>query len=267
MHIRIFQSAQAAAHALAKAISRALAKHPALVLGLPTGRTPVPLYRELARLGRDGAVDFSRAATFNLDEFLGIDAADPRSYRGFMQRHLFAQVNLRPGRIHFLDGMNEDVDAECDRYERAIRRAGGIDLQILGLGQNGHIGFNEPGHALVARTHRVRLTHATRAANAALFEGRIASVPREALSMGMVTILHAARIVMLATGASKARCVERMINGPLTTQLPASFLQLHSNVEVWLDRPAAERLENARLKAFALRLSSGELWLKTGAAR
>jgi len=239
MRIRIFQSAQAAAHALAKEIARALAKDPTLVLGLPTGRTPVPLYRELARLGEGGAIDFSRATTFNLDEFLGLSGADPRSYRGFMQQHLFAHVNLRPSRIHFLDGMSSDVERECDRYEQAIRRAGGIDLQILGLGQNGHIGFNEPGRALIARTHRVRLTRSTRAANAALFNGRVASVPREALSMGMATILHTARIVMLATGASKARCVQRMIEGPLTTALPASFLQVHRRVEVWLDRAAA----------------------------
>jgi glucosamine-6-phosphate deaminase len=239
MRIRIFQSAQAAAHALAKEIARALAKDPTLVLGLPTGRTPVPLYRELTRLGEGGAIDFSRATTFNLDEFLGLSGADPRSYRGFMQQHLFAHVNLRPSRIHFLDGMSSDVERECDRYEQAIRRAGGIDLQILGLGQNGHIGFNEPGRALIARTHRVRLTRSTRAANAALFNGRVASVPREALSMGMATILHTARIVMLATGASKARCVQRMIEGPLTTALPASFLQVHRRVEVWLDRAAA----------------------------
>ena len=239
MRIRIFQSAQAAAHALAKEIARALAKDPTLVLGLPTGHTPVPLYRELTRLGEGGAIDFSRATTFNLDEFLGLSGADPRSYRGFMQQHLFAHVNLRPSRIHFLDGMSSDVERECDRYEQAIRRAGGIDLQILGLGQNGHIGFNEPGRALIARTHRVRLTRSTRAANAALFNGRVASVPREALSMGMATILHTARIVMLATGASKARCVQRMIEGPLTTALPASFLQVHRRVEVWLDRAAA----------------------------
>jgi glucosamine-6-phosphate deaminase len=245
MHIRVFQSAQAAAHALAKDISRAIERNPSLVLGLPTGRTPIPLYRELARLGHTRRVDFSRATTFNLDEFLGVSGDDPRSYRGFMQQHLFAHVDVGASRIHFLNGMAADVGAECERYERAIRRAGGIDLQILGLGPNGHIGFNEPGRALAARTHRIRLAPATRAANAALFGGRTRQVPREALSMGMVTILHAARIVMLATGASKARCVERMINGPLTTRLPASFLQGHRNVEVWLDRAAASRLSGA----------------------
>ena len=242
MRIRIFRTPEAAAQALAADVARAIARKPSLVLGLPTGRTPIPLYRELARLGHAGAIDFSHATTFNLDEFLGIAAADPRSYRAFMERHLFARAGVRPGRAHFLNGMAADVAAECARYERAIRRAGGIDLQILGLGQNGHIGFNEPGGALVARTHQTRLTAATRAANAAQFGGRLRDVPRSALSMGMVTILHATRIVMLATGASKARCVERMINGPLTTRVPASFLQVHRNVEVWLDRSAASRL-------------------------
>jgi glucosamine-6-phosphate deaminase len=242
LRIRVFATPRAAARALAAGVARSIARTPALVLGLPTGRTPIPLYRELTALCRSREIDFSRAATFNLDEFLGIPADDPRSYRAFMQRHLFDHVNLPARRIHFLDGATRNVAGECARYEQAIRRAGGIDLQILGLGTNGHIGFNEPGRALIARTHMTRLTPATRAANAALFGGSPRAVPREALSMGMVTILHARRIVMIATGAAKARCVERLVNGPLTTWLPASFLQMHRNVEVWLDRAAAVRL-------------------------
>ncbi len=213
------------------------------MLGLPTGRTPIPLYRELVRLHQGGRADFSRATTFNLDEFIGLDSRNPRSYRVFMQRHLFDHVDVAPRRIHFLNGAARDVARECDRYERAIRRAGGIELQILGLGMNGHIGFNEPARALVARTHATRLTPGTRRANAALFGGRVSAVPREALSMGMATILQAERIVLVATGASKARCVERMINGPVTPRLPASFLQLHRNAAVWVDRAAAGNLE------------------------
>ncbi len=239
MRVRIFSSADAVARALARQVAGALKTDPALVLGLPTGRTPVPLYRELARLHRAGRADFSRATTFNLDEFLGLDARDPRSYRAFMQRHLFDHVNFQPRRIHFLDGTARDVARECERYEAAIDRAGGIDLQLLGLGTNGHIGFNEPARALFARTHCARLRPASRRANAPLFGNRLAAVPREALSVGMATILHAKRIVLLATGATKARCVERMIDGPLTPRLPASFLQLHRNTEVWLDRAAA----------------------------
>jgi glucosamine-6-phosphate deaminase len=245
MRVRVFESAPALARALAASIARTLKANPRSVLGLPTGRTPIPLYRELARLHAAGKVDFSRAVTFNLDEFLGLTAADPRSYRTFMQRHLFDHVNLPPRRIHFLDGSATSraaVERECARYERAIERAGGIDLQLLGLGTNGHIGFNEPARALAARTHCSRLTPATRRANAPLFGNRISAVPREALSMGMATILHARRIVLVATGATKARCVERMIHGPLNPRLPASFLQLHRQVEVWLDRAAAEHV-------------------------
>ena len=212
------------------------------MLGLPTGRTPIPLYHELVRLYQAGRADFSRATTFNLDEFLGLSARDPHSYRAFMQRHLFDHVNLTRRRIQFLDGTTRDIDGECRRYERAIERAGGIGLQILGLGMNGHIGFNEPARALVARTHCTRLKRATRRANAAFFENRASAVPANALSMGMATILHARRIVLLATGASKARCIERMIEGPVTPRLPGSFLQLHRCAEIWLDRAAASRL-------------------------
>jgi glucosamine-6-phosphate deaminase len=242
VRVRLFSTADALARALAHDIARRLAHHPSTVLGLPTGRTPIPLYRELVRLHRAGAADFSRATTFNLDEFLGISARDPRSYRAFMQRHLFDHVNLSRGGIRFLNGAVADVARECRRYERAIDRAGGIDLQILGLGANGHIGFNEPARALAAKTHATRLTPATRRANASLFGNRPAAVPRDALSMGMATILHARRIVLLATGAAKAGCVQRMIEGPVTPRLPASFLQLHRHAEVWVDRAAAARL-------------------------
>jgi len=242
VRVRIFESAGALATALARDIARRLTAEPASVLGLATGRTPIPMYRELVRLHRRRRADFTRATTFNLDEFLGLAPDDPRSYRRFMQRHLFDHVNLAARRIHFLNGAAADPAAECRRYERAIERAGGIDLQILGLGMNGHIGFNEPARALIARTHVARLKPATRRANAALFDNRLSAVPHQALSMGMATILHAKRIVLLATGVSKARCVERMIEGPVTPRLPGSFLQLHRCAEIWLDRAAASRL-------------------------
>jgi glucosamine-6-phosphate deaminase len=242
MRVRIYPTPRAAARALAQYVGRAIALKPPLVLGLPTGRTPIPFYRELAALAARYDIDFSQVTTFNLDEFLGIGADDPRSYRAFMHAHLFGHVNLSARRIHFLNGRARDVGAECERYERAIARVGGIDLQILGLGANGHIGFNEPGSLLIARTHRTRLTAPTRAANAALFGGDARKVPREALSMGMVTILHARRIVMLATGREKARAVAAMVNGPLTTRVPASFLQVHRQVDVLLDRASAEHL-------------------------
>jgi glucosamine-6-phosphate deaminase len=242
IHTRIFISPGAAARALADAVVRAVAAQPRLVLGLPTGRTPVPFYRELVKAYRENRLDLARVTTFNLDEFVGVPPTHPGSYRAFMQRQLFGQVNLAPRKINFLDGMAVDSERECRRYERAIARAGGIDVMILGLGTNGHIGFNEPGRFLIAATHRTRLTQATRRANAALFDFRMADVPREALSIGIATILRARRIVLVATGAGKGRCVERMLTGPVTPALPASFLQLHPNTEVWLDRAAARRL-------------------------
>jgi glucosamine-6-phosphate deaminase len=255
LRLRVFDTPASLARAAARDVARALASHPRIVLGLPTGGTPIPLYAELVRLHAAGRADFRSATTFNLDEFLGVSPGDPRSYHAFMQRHLFAHVNLSPRRIHFLDGRvgsRRAIHEECDRYERAIGRAGGIDLQILGLGTNGHIGFNEPANALVSHTHCTRLQAATRRANASLFGNRVAAVPREALSMGMATILHARRIVLVATGSAKARCVARMIRGPVTPRLPASFLQLHQHAEVWLDRPAAGKLDLSASRSSAV---------------
>lgn len=246
MRIRVFSTPDALARALAGDLARAISHNPRIVLGLPTGRTPIPLYRELVRLYRLGRVDFRQATTFNLDEFAGVRAGDPRSYHAFMRGHLFAHVNLAPKRVHELDGAAADATRECARYERAIARAGGIHLQLLGLGANGHIGFNEPAPALVARTHWTRLRDATRRANAVLFGGKTTAVPRSALSMGMATIFHARRLVLVATGASKARSVQRMVDGPVTSRLPASFLQLHRHAEVWIDRAAAGRLATRR---------------------
>lgn len=240
--ITVFPTDRAAARALAHRIADALAGKPRIVLGLPTGRTPVRFYHDLASLAEHGRANFSEATTFNLDEFVGLAAEHPASYRRFMQTHLFSRVNLHQERIHFLNGAASDLLAECARYEGAIADAGGIDIQILGLGANGHIGFNEPARALHARTHRVVLTPETRRANAALFGGDPSVVPEEALSMGMATILHARSIVLLATGRTKARCVAQAMRGPITPELPASFLQLHHDVEVMLDEAAAAEL-------------------------
>jgi len=190
----------------------------------------------------DERVDFSQVTTFNLDEFLGLAPSDPGSYRAFMDRHLFNRVSISPDRVHFLDGGTSDPVRECARYERAIEEAGGIDLQVLGIGTNGHIGFNEPARELHARTHRVTLKPETRRSNARLFGGDPAKVPAEALSMGMATILAARRIVLVATGAAKASCIERVINGGVTTEVPASFLQLHADAELMVDESAAREL-------------------------
>jgi glucosamine-6-phosphate deaminase len=241
--ITVFDNERVLARTLAVQIAASLGQRPATVLGLATGRTPIRLYHELGSLHANGQADFSRATTFNLDEFLGIPGDHPASYRMFMQEHLFSRVNLPPEQIHFLDGAAADPDAECQRYETAVVAAGGIDLQILGIGTNGHIGFNEPAKTLAARSHRVTLRSSTRRANATLFGGDIERVPSEALSMGMATILHARRIVMIATGKSKAKCVERTVRGPIETRMPASFLQLHRDVELVLDCAAASLLQ------------------------
>jgi glucosamine-6-phosphate deaminase len=242
MIVRVYPSPDESARAVAERIAIALKYKPDLVLGLPTGKSPLPAYAELRRMHGAGGVDFASARTFNLDEFAGVTADHPGSFRRFMDQHLFSHVNLEPSRIHFLNGAAGDLDAECERYEAEIDSAGGIDLQLLGIGSNGHIGFNEPGGQLSARTHRVELHEVTRRDNAALFGGEPGQVPREALSMGMATILKAAAIVLIATGERKAKCVERMVRGPLTTQLPASFLQTHRHVELFLDRAAAALL-------------------------
>jgi glucosamine-6-phosphate deaminase len=240
--ITVYDNDRALARTLAVQIAAAIGQRPAMVLGLATGRTPIRLYHELGTLSAHGQVDFSRATTFNLDEFVGLAADHPGSYRVFMQEHLFSRVNLAAEQIHFLDGTAVDLDAECQRYETAIAAAGGIDLQILGIGTNGHIGFNEPARTLHARTHRVTLTPSTRRSNATLFNGDVDQVPAQALSVGMATILHARRILLIATGKSKARCVERMVKGAIATRMPASFLQLHRDVELVADRAAASLL-------------------------
>ena len=222
-----------------------VAHQPRAVLGLPTGRTPLPIYAELRTAAAAGAVDFRGVSTFNLDEFVGLAADDPRSYRAFMERELFAHAPIAAARVGFLRGTASDLEGECARYERAIADAGGIDLLLLGVGANGHVGFNEPADTLAARTHVATLLPGTRAANAGLFGGDVEAVPRRALSMGMATILQARRIVLVATGAAKAAAVQAMVEGPVTTQLPASFLQLHPDVSVVLDEAAASRLAPA----------------------
>ena len=242
MIVTVLDTADAVAHALAQRVATLLGEKPDAVLGLASGRTPVEGYAELQRLHAEGKADWSRASTFNLDEFAGIDAHHPGSFRQFMERHLFDGVNLEPSRVHFLDGAAVDPDAECARYEQAIGKAGGIDLQILGIGSNGHIGFNEPGDELSLRTHRVTLAESTRRDNASLFGGDVARVPKEALSMGIGTILQARRIVLVATGAKKADCIRAALNGRISTRVPASLLQVHPDIEFLLDTDAARLL-------------------------
>ena len=241
----IHSSARFAADAVALFLAECLQEDPSLVLGLPTGRTPVPMYRALVRLHLQGHVDFSRATTFNLDEFVGLPTAHRGSYHAFMQRHLFAHVNLDPARTHLPNGNAPRPRAEAARYEAAIAAIGGLDVAVLGIGANGHIGFNEPAHALPTRTNVVTLRHSSRVGNAAAFGGRPSQVPARAISMGVGTMLSARHVVLLATGAGKAAIVAKALQGPVTTRVPASLLQLHPRVVVVLDRAAAKNLTSS----------------------
>jgi glucosamine-6-phosphate deaminase len=242
--IRIFRTEEQLADALARCVVQHLQEQPELVLGLPTGRTPLPLYRALVARHAKGESDYSKATTFNLDEFVGIDPSHPGSYRSYMWEHLFRHVNVLPRRTQFLDGQAKDLEAECARFEDRILRAGGIDLQILGIGENGHIGFNEPAAELSPWSHRVKLTLASRRANAGFFGGKLTDVPKEALSMGMSTIMHTRSIVLMATGKRKAEIIAKTVSGAITTRIPASLLQLHAKVEILLDEAAASRLRS-----------------------
>ena len=242
MTIERFEDEDALSAALATHVLETIVKQPALVLGLPTGRTPLGLYRELRERSGGDRIDWSRVRTFNLDEFAGLDPSHPNSYRAYMQAELFDHVSIDPLNIEFLNGVAADLKAECRRYEDAIEAAGGIDLQILGIGANGHIGFNEPADGLCAHTHIAELERESRDANAERFGGDWTQVPERALSMGMATILNARQIVLIATGAEKADAVHGMIEGLISTRLPASILQVHPRVRVMVDRAAGERL-------------------------
>ncbi|HEX8702974.1 MAG TPA: glucosamine-6-phosphate deaminase [Myxococcaceae bacterium] len=242
MNVRIFASEQEAAAACAAHIAAAVRAKPDLVLGLPTGRSPLNVYRELVGLHKRGELDLSRATTFNLDEFLGVPPEDSGSFRAYMERHLFEHVNLAPERIHFLDGCAPDAEAECERYDREIAKAGGLELLLMGVGPNGHVAFNEPGEGLMAKSHRGLLSRETRLSQAPLFGDEAARVPMASLTMGMAPIVQAREVLLLAFGASKAAAVTAMVHGPVTPRCPASFLQLHPNVHVWLDPAAASGL-------------------------
>lgn len=245
MRILILRSARHASAAVARIVAGAVRATPDLVIGLPTGRTPIPVYEELIALHARGRLNFRRVSTFNLDEFAGVSARDPRSYHAFMRRHLFDHVNLNPAHRFMLNGAARDWRREALRFEGALERAGGMDLCLVGIGRNGHLGFNEPGVALQARTHRARLRPESRRSNASLFDGRWREVPAYALSMGIGTILSARGLVLLATGKEKASVVRRALTGPITTRLPASLLQAHPHVLVVLDKDAAGGLRGS----------------------
>ncbi len=241
MEVILKGTADEASEEAAQIVAGLLRRKPNAVLGLATGSTPLGLYRALIRMHREEQLDFSQVTTFNLDEYIGLPGDHPASYRYFMEENLFSGINMDPARIHIPDGMATDITGHCAAYEAAIADAGGIDLQVLGIGSDGHLGFNEPTSSLGSRTRIKTLTEETRQDNARFFDC-MADVPQHCITMGMGTILESRVCLMLAFGDGKADAVSRCVEGPISAMTPASALQWHPNVHVLLDEAAASGL-------------------------
>lgn len=246
MLLRIVKDDDEMSEQAARIVADRLRKKPALVLGLATGSTPLGTYRALIRMHREEGLDFSKATTFNLDEYIGLRPTHPQSYHWFMRAHLFQHVNLDPRFAFIPDGTAADVEAHCDWYEQEIRRAGGIDLQILGIGRNGHLAFNEPGSSLGSRTRIKPLTVETRRDNARFFASPD-EVPTHAITMGIGTIMEARELILLAGGEEKADAVKAAVEGPLTSIVPASIMQMHRRAFVLVDQAAASKITGTYL--------------------
>lgn len=214
---------------------------PDCILGLATGSTPVGLYTCLADMNKKGDVDFSKVTSFNLDEYYPISPENDQSYRYFMNANLFSKINIDITKTHVPNGMAEDPEKACKEYDESILAAGGIDLQILGIGQNGHIAFNEPADELYEGTHLTGLTESTIKANARFFE-KEEDVPTKAVTMGIASIMRAKKIIILANGPAKREIVEKLINGGITTNIPASILKVHPDVTLICDKDACPSL-------------------------
>ena len=239
LHFNILKAgtAEDAARLAADRFQELICAKPACVLGLATGATPVPLYRELIAREKAGLIDFSRVRSVNLDEYKGLAPDHPQSYRRFMQENLFDHIAIRPENTYVPDGLTTDVAAMCAAYERTIEELGGVDLQLLGLGHDGHIGFNEPCDHFPVRTHEVALTESTRQANARFFASE-AEVPAAAYTMGVGTVMAARRVLMIVTCADKADILRKAFFGSVTPWVPASILQFHPDVTLICDRAA-----------------------------
>jgi glucosamine-6-phosphate deaminase len=248
----------------ARIIANALRKKPDLRLGLATGDTQLGMYHELVRMHREENLDFSRVVTFNLDEYIGLPAGHPQSFRSVMHKSLFDRVNITASHIHIPDGTPRDnFDDVCKKYEQEIQRAGGIDLQIVGIGKDGHIGFNEPTSSLASRTRPKTLTQQTIEDNRHNFPPG-EEPPSAAITMGVGTILEARRVLLLASGSAKAKAVALAVEGPLTASVSASALQMHRDVTMLVDREAAENLQHKdyyrKSLEMARKLTPDRLW-------
>lgn len=241
MNVQVLRDYEAMSNAAAEMVARKLREKPEAVFLIPTGTTPLGMYRRLVAMHERAGLSFARATFFNLDEYLGLPDDHPASYHVYMKEHFYGLIDAEPARVHVPEGAAPDPEAECERYEAEIRAAGGVDLCVLGIGRNGHIGFNEPGASFDSRTRVVRLAETTRLVNAADFEGNRA--PERAITVGMQTIFEAREVLLLASGANKAAAVAAAVEGEISPEVPASLLQRHPAATFLLDRDAAAVLE------------------------
>ncbi len=241
MQVFIYKNEQEVGKAAGMIVASEILKKPDCVLGLATGSTPIPTYQEMIRMNKEGLLDFSRVRSYNLDEYIGLAPDHVCSYRRFMNEQLFDHINIDKANTHVPCGIGADHEADAKAYDAAVEAAGGIDLQILGIGHDGHIGFNEPGDEFVSGTNIVTLTEMTIDANTRFFEKR-EDVPRQAITLGNRNIMAAKHIILLATGEGKAKAIKAAIQGNITPKMPASLLQVHPNVQFLLDEAAASLL-------------------------
>lgn len=245
MKVAILNDETAMAEVAADRIEAVYTQDSRAVLGLATGSSPLALYAELARRHQAGRISFSQSTSFNLDEYVGLPAGHPQSYKEFIRHNFTDLVDLPADRVHVPDGNAADPDAAALAYDRAIREAGGIDIQVLGIGSDGHIGFNEPGGSLASRTHVGVLTSQTRHDNARFFDDDLFQVPTHCITQGLGTIMESRHAVLLATGENKAEAIRELVEGAVSARWPATVLQFHPDLLVVLDRAAASRLELA----------------------
>lgn len=220
---------------------------PNSVLGLATGSTPIGMYENLVKLNKNGDIDFSEVRTFNLDEYYNLPKENDQSYHYFMYKNLFDHININPENIHIPNGMTDDVNAECERYDELIKEAGGVDIQVLGIGNNAHIGFNEPTINFEKGTHLVELEESTIEANSRFFDN-IEDVPKKAITMGVGSIFKSKKIMLIATGENKAEAIYNTVYGKVVPEVPASILQFHSDIVLILDKKAAKLLKKEDYK-------------------
>ncbi|KEI96129.1 glucosamine-6-phosphate deaminase [Clostridium botulinum] len=242
MRIIVVDSYEEMSKKAAAMIASQVILKPDSVLGLATGDTPIGMYKEIINIYKNEKMDFSKVRTFNLDEYYGLNRENPQSYYYYMINNLFNHVNIDKNNINIPNGMADNIEIECKEYERKIDKAGGIDLQILGIGVNGHIGFNEPNISFESETHLVNLNEKTIESNSRFFSSK-EEVPTKAISMGIKSIIHSKKIILLACGSAKSDAVSKAINGKINPNIPASILQLHRDVVVIIDKEAASKLK------------------------